>query len=384
MDPEPATVTGASKPRTEGGHPVSEEVVGSTQDIDETKVEAFAEQMLSVLNDAMLTLMTSIGHKTGLFDTMSDLPPSTSEEIASAAKLKERYVREWLGAMVVGDVVTYDPSGNTYRLPPEHAACLTRAAGPDNLANLAQLVAVLGNVEEGIVQSFRHGGGVPYSSFTRFQEVMAEDSAQVYGATLIGGTLPIVPGLVELLEGGITAADIGCGHGIAPNLMARSFPNSRFVGYDLSEEGIAAAGTQAELWGLDNVRFEVKDATRLEERDRYQLITAFDVIHDLAHPAEVLKNIYRALEPGGTFLMVDPAASSHLHENLEHPMGPFLYTVSTMHCMTVSLEQGGVGLGTAWGQQSARRMLAEAGFSEVEVEGVEGDFFNNYFIARKG
>jgi hypothetical protein len=199
MDPEPATVTGSSKPRTEGGHPVSEEVVGSTQDIDETKVEAFAEQMLSVLNDAMLTLMTSIGHKTGLFDTMSDLPPSTSEEIASAAKLKERYVREWLGAMVVGDVVTYDPSGNTYRLPPEHAACLTRASGPDNLANLAQLVAVLGNVEEGIVQSFRHGGGVPYSSFTRFQEVMAEDSAQVYGATLIGGTLPIVPGLVELL-----------------------------------------------------------------------------------------------------------------------------------------------------------------------------------------
>lgn len=108
------------------------------------------------------------------------------------------------------------------------------------------------------------------------------------------------------------------------------------------------------------------------------------MIHDLAHPAEVLQNIYRALKPGGIFLMVDPAASSHLHENLEHPMGPFLYTVSTMHCMTVSLEQGGVGLGTAWGEQSARRMLAEVGFSEVEVEQMEGDIFNNYFIARKG
>ena len=225
---------------------------------------------------------------------------------------------------------------------------------------------------------------MPYSAYTRFQEIKAEDSAQVYGATLIGGTLPIVPGLVERLEGGITGADIGCGQGIALNLMAQAFPNSRFVGYDLSEEGIAAARTKAELRGLDNVRFEVKDATTLEERDRYQLITAFDVIHDLAHPAEVLKKIYRALEPGGTFLMVDPAASSHLHENLEHPMGPFLYTVSTMHCMTVSLEQGGVGLGTAWGEQSARRMLAEAGFSEVEVEEVEGDIFNNYFIARKG
>ena len=203
-------------------------------------------------------------------------------------------------------------------------------------------------------------------------------------ATLIDGTLPIVPGLVERLEDGIAAADIGCGHGIVLNLMAQAFPNSGFVGYDLSDDAITAAGTEAELSELDNVRFEAKDATRLEERDHYQLITAFDLIHDLAHPAEVLQNIYRALESGGTFLMVDPAASSHLHENLEHPMGPFLYTVSTMHCMTVSLEQGSMGLGTAWGEQSARRMLAEAGFAEVEVEHVEGDIFNNYFIARKG
>jgi 2-polyprenyl-3-methyl-5-hydroxy-6-metoxy-1,4-benzoquinol methylase len=384
MDPEPDPVPDSGKPRTEGGHPVSEEALGSTQEIDEKKVEAFAEQMLGVLNDAMLALMTSVGHRTGLFDTLADLPPSTSEEIASAAQLNERYVREWLGAMFVGGVVTYDPSRKTYRLPPEHAACLTRAAGPANLANVAQFVALLGNVEEGIVRSFRNGGGVPYSAYTRFQEIKAEDSAQVFSETLIDGTLPIVPGLVERLEGGISAADIGCGHGIVLNLMAQAFPNSRFMGYDLSEEAIAAARTQAESWGLDNVRFEVNDATRFVERDRYQLITAFDVIHDLAHPAEVLKNTYRALEPGGIFLMVDPAASSHLHENLEHPMGPFLYTVSTMHCMTVSLEQGGVGLGTAWGEQSARRMLAEAGFAEIEVEDVEGDFFNSYFIARKG
>ena len=363
---------------------MSEEVLGSTQDIDEAKVEAFAEQMLGVLNDAMLALMISVGHQTGLFDTMADLLPSTSEEIASEAKLNERYVREWLGAMVVGGVVTYDPRKMTYRLPPEHAACLTRAAGPYNLASVAQFVASLGNVEERIVHSFRNGGGVPYSAYTRFQELKAEDSVQVYSATLIDGTLPIVPGLVERLKDGITGADIGCGQGIVLNLMARAFPNSRFVGYDLSEASIGAARTQAELWGLDNVRFEVNDATRFEEKDRFQFITAFDVIHDLAHPAEVLKNIYLALESGGTFLMVDPAASSHLHENLEHPMGPFLYTVSTMHCMTVSLEQGGVGLGTAWGEQSARRMLAEAGFSEVEVEDVEGDFFNSYFIARKG
>ena len=292
-------MAGVGNPSTEGGRPVAEEVLESTQGIDEAEVERFAEQMLGVLNDAMLALMTSIGHQTGLYDTMAGLPPSTSEEIASAAELQERYVREWLGAMVVGGVVIYDPSGKTYRLPPEHAACLTRAAGPNNLASVAQFVPLLGNVEEGIVRSFRHGGGVPYSAFTRFQDIKAEDSVQVFSATLIDGTLPLVPGLVERLEGGITAADIGCGQGITLNLMAEAFPNSRFVGYDLSEEAIAAAGTEAEKLGLDNVRFAVKDAARLEERDSYQLITAFDVIHDLAHPAQVLKNIYQALEPGG-------------------------------------------------------------------------------------
>jgi len=343
----------------------------------------FAGQMVGVLNDAMLALMTSIGHQTKLFDAMAELPPSTSERIASTANLDERYVREWLGAMVVGGVVDYDPVGKTYRLRPEHAACLTSAAGPDNFASLAQFVPLLGNVEGGIVESFRNGGGVPYSPYARFQELMAEDSAQVYGATLIETTLPLVPGLVERLGSGIAVADIGCGQGVALNLMARAYPNSRFVGYDISEEGIAAARAEAERTGLEYARFEVRDVTTLDERGYYQLITAFDVIHDLAHPAEVLSNIFNALGPGGTFLMVDIAASSHLHENAEHPLGPFLYTISTMHCMTVSLEQGGVGLGTVLGEQRARQMLAGAGFGDVDVQQVEGDILNNYYIARK-
>lgn len=291
-----------------------EETSGMAQELDEGKAEAFAGQMVGVLNDAMLALMTSIGHQTELFDTLAGLPPSTSEEIATAANLDERYVREWLGAMVVGGVVDYAPDGNTYRLPPEHAACLTRAAGPDNLASLAQFVPLLGNVEARIVESFRNGGGVSYSAYARFQELMAEDSAHVYGATLIETTLPVVPGLVERLESGITVADIGCGQGVAINLMAQAFPNSRFVGYDFSEEGIAAARAEAERMGLENARFEVRDVTTLDESERYGLITAFDVIHDLAHPAEVLGEIFNALVPGGTFLMVDIAASSHLHK----------------------------------------------------------------------
>ena len=352
-------------------------------EIDGAKAEEFAGKMVGVLNGGMLALMTSIGHQTGLFDTIANLPPSTSEEIASSANLNERYVREWLGAMVVGGIVEYDPEQATYHLPPEHAACLTRAAGPDNLATLAQYVPLLGNVEGGILESFRNGGGVPYSAYPRFQELQAEESAQVQDASLIEAILPLVPGLVEHLECAADVADIGCGQGHAVNLMAWAFPNSRFVGYDLSEEGIAAARAEAGRMGLENARFEARDVTAFDAGGRFDLITAFDVIHDLARPAEVLRSIFDALRPGGTFLMVDIAASSHLHENLGHPLGPALYAVSTMHCMTVSLEQGGVGLGTVWGEHKAREMLSEAGFGEVEVKQVEGDFFNNYYVAIK-
>ncbi|CAN5660035.1 class I SAM-dependent methyltransferase [soil metagenome] len=359
----------------------AEKKATTTQELDGARVEAFTERMMGVLNDAMLALMTSMGHQTGLFDTMAAMPPSTNEVIADAANLNERYTREWLGAMVVGGIVDHDPAKGTYFLPPEHASCLTRAAGPDNLASVAQFVPLLGNVEGGIIDSFRNGGGVPYSAYTRFQEIMAEDSSQVYGATLIEATLPLVPGLVERLRSGAEAVDVGCGHGVAVTLMAEAFPNSSFAGYDLSKEGIAAARSKAK--GLENARFEVRDVTAWDERERYQLVTAFDVIHDLAHPAQVLENIFRALRPSGTLLMADVAASSHLHENMEHPLGPFLYTVSTMHCMAVSLEQGGEGLGTVWGEQKATRMLEEAGFTTVEVRHVDGDILNNYFIATK-
>ena len=145
----------------------------STEEPDQNKAEKFAEKMLGVLNDGALVLMSSIGHRTGLFDAMAGLPPSTSEQIASAANVNERYVREWLAAMVTGGIVEYDPEGGTYRLPPEHAAFLTRAATPDNIAVTAQFIPVLASVEDRIVESFQKGGGVPYSAYTRFHEVMA-------------------------------------------------------------------------------------------------------------------------------------------------------------------------------------------------------------------
>jgi 2-polyprenyl-3-methyl-5-hydroxy-6-metoxy-1,4-benzoquinol methylase len=166
--------------------------------------------------------------------------------------------------------------------------------------------------------------------------------------------------------------------------MARTFPNSRFVGYDFSEEAIARARAEANEHGTTNVRFEVKDVAALDEKASYDLITTFDAVHDQAHPAAVLKGIANALKDDGVYLMQDIAGSSHVHNNMDHPTGPLMYAISTMHCMTVSLAQGGDGLGTMWGEEKAKEMLREAGFTKVEVKQLPHDIFNNYFIITKG
>ena len=348
-----------------------------------TAGEAFAGRMLGVLNDACLALMTSIGHRTGLFDAMADNPPATSAEIAARSGLNERYVREWLGAMTVGAVIDYDASSGRYHLPAEHAASLTRAAGPENLAGMMQFVGLLGGVESQVSECFRVGGGVPYSAFHEFHRLMAEDSAAVQDAALVDTIVPLVRGLTDQLRAGIDVADVGCGSGHAMNLLAQAFPASRFVGYDFAEEAIAAGRREAAAAGLENVRFEVRDVALLDETAAFDLITAFDAIHDQAKPAVVLANIADALRPDGTFLMVDIRASSNLEDNVEHPLATFLYTASTMHCMTVSLALDGDGLGTVWGEQLATEMLTAAGFASVEIAHVEADIANSYYIARK-
>ena len=355
----------------------------TTSAIDENKAKAFMFQTLGMINGAMLTLLMSIAHRTGLFDVMATLPPSTSEEIAAAARLNERYVREWLAAMSAGRIVEFDAANRTYRLPPEHAASLTRAAASGNLATIAQFVPLFGNVEDDLIESFRNGGGVPYSRYGRFQQLMAEESAKVVDSTLVDVTLPLISGLPQRLQDGIDVLDAGCGEGHAINVMSRAFPASRFTGYDFSQEGVAAGIDEAKESGLTNARFAVQDVARMNERAAFDLITAFDAIHDQAQPAAVLQNISNALRPGGVFLMVDIAASSDLADNLENPLAPLQYSVSTMHCMTVSLALGGAGLGTMWGEQLARSMLADAGFTTVDMQRVDGDIMNAYYIARK-
>jgi ubiquinone/menaquinone biosynthesis C-methylase UbiE len=353
---------------------------------DSAKAGAFAERLMNRLNDGGLCLMISIGHRTGLFDAMKDMPPSTSGEIAARCGLNERYVREWLGAMVTGRIVTVDPDSARFSLPPEHAASLTRAAGADNIAVFTQYIALLGGVEDDIVECFKKGGGVPYSRVPRFHEIMAEDSGQSVLFSLEGHILPLVPGLAQQLAEGIQMLDVGCGRGRIMNRLAEVYPRSRFTGIDLSIEAIQFAWGEAADKRLRNVEFIVSDLSNFDvkaEIEAFDFVTTFDAIHDQAKPLNVLKGIYRTLRSDGVYLMQDIKGSSHVHKNLDHPIAPFLYTVSCMGCMTVSLAQGGEGLGAMWGEEKTREYLQRAGFRSIEKHELAHDIQNNWYVVRK-
>ena len=352
---------------------------------DPERAEAFAGRMLDMLNSAALMVMVSVGHRTGLLDAVAAHGAGTSRELADAAGLDERYVREWLGAMTAGHIVELDPASGRYILPAEHAAWLTRAASPDNLAVEAQWITSLSNVEDDIVECFRSGGGVPYDRYPRFHEVMAEESAQTVLSVLFSHILPLVPGMSERLEDGTSLLDLGCGRGRALLLLAERFPASSFRGYDLSTDAVSFGREQAIARGLRNVTFEQRDLSTFDvdaEPEAFAFVTTFDAVHDQARPLALLKGIRRTIRPDGVYLMQDIQGSSHHHENVEHPGGPLLYMISCMHCMSVSLAQGGDGLGAMWGQEKARELLALAGFASVDVHLLEHDPFNAYFVVR--
>lgn len=348
-------------------------------------LDEFGVRFLNILNHGALAVMISIGHRTGLFAAMREAGPATSAEVAATAKLNERYVREWLGAMACGGIAICDETGSVFSLIPAAAEILGGSGETESLAYLAQYVAMMGFIEDKVVECFHRGGGVPYSAFPRFHEVMASDSKQTVVDPLFEHLLPLVPGISLALHNGIEVLDVGCGRGKALLKMAAQFPQSRFTGWDLSDEATRGAQAEADALGLKNLKLEVRDLSNFHEtapQAAFDFITAFDAIHDQARPDHVLAGIRRALKPDGVFLMQDIGASSNVAENTGHAIGTLLYSLSCTHCMTVSLAQGGLGVGAMWGEQMTREFLGNAGFRHVERHTLEHDIQNYYYIVK--
>lgn len=341
----------------------------------------FAERLFGSYTEAMLTLMIDLANRTGLFEAVAN-GPGTSAELADRAGLTERYARECLGALATGGIVGYDASTATYSLPPEHAACLV-GAGSGNLAPFSRIVALLARHVPEVERAFREGGGVPYERYRpEFTDVMDGMSRGFFDGQLLAGVLPLTGGLADRLAAGARVADVGCGTGHSTNLLAKAFPASTFVGYDINDEAIDRARLEALELGLGNVRFEVLDVAHLPS-GQLDAVFAFDAIHDQVAPAEVLDRIHAALAPGGVLAMLDIRASSDLARNLENPLAPFLYAISTLHCMTVSLAYDGAGLGAVWGEELAVEMLEGAGFVDIQVHEVPEDPIDSLYVAHK-
>jgi 2-polyprenyl-3-methyl-5-hydroxy-6-metoxy-1,4-benzoquinol methylase len=348
-----------------------------------TPEEQFLDRIAQVIDAGAVSVMLSVGHRLGLFDKLAKLPPSTSAQIAEAVTLSERYVREWLAVMVVAEVIVYDAVSETYRLPAEHAACLTQGAPLGNLAAYAQFVAMAGATQDRLLECFETGDGLSYQDYPCFHQIMAEDSGQTVVANIEDILAELVPEVTSRLEKGIDVLDAGCGAGRVLASLASRFQNSRFAGYDLCSEAIRMAEEAAYLKGVKNIDFQLVDLARWETNDEFDLITSFDAVHDTKNPQHLLDSIHCALRPNGVHLMQDIGGSAHLENNIDFPFAALLYTISTVHCVPVSLAQNGKGLGTMWGRETAQAMLQHAGFDAVEHHVLPHDPMNVWFVSRK-
>ena len=294
-----------------------------------------------------------------------------------------RYVREWLAILVTSSIVTMDKDKNTYFLP-RHSVSYFKSHA--NCLLYDMLFMMFTPVLPELQQCFKNGGGIPYSSYEEFHQVMGVFSKEGHDQTIIQKFLPSIEGMQEKLESGITYLDVGCGIGIPCILMAKQYPKSEFYGFDFSEKAINEARKEADHQGLKNAHFVLHDCAIFDSKyeEMFDFITAFDSIHDQARPAEALSGIYKMLKHGGIFSMVDVNSYSNPADNIGKHLSSLKYAISLLHCMPVSLFfDGGVGLGTCWGRELAVKMLKEAGFNETEERALEWNIFNVHYLSKK-
>ena len=355
--------------------------MSTQQAFDQEKMEAFVGKVLGDTTGLTVTLMTYLGDRLGLFKEMAKNGAVTSDDLATHAGISERYAREWLSAMACAGYVEYDPAATRFNLPLEHAPVLAEENGPAFFGGVhAMLVGMMGVLEK-LEQAFRDGKGVPQSAYANEMWCGLERFTNTWFENLLlQEWLPAVPDVEAKLNNGATmagvagVADVGCGNGRALIKLAQAYPQSRFVGYDNYEPAIEAATAKADEAGVsDRVSFKQLDVVS-GFPEQYDLITTFDVLHDMADPKGALRSIREAMKPEGTYLLLEINSSDKLEGNLG-PIGALFYSVSVLYCMTSSLAQEGAALGTCGlPEVKVKEFCEEAGFSNVNRLPVENPF----------
>lgn len=341
--------------------------------LDLEKARRIAQEVVGDAAGATHAALCYIGDRLGIFKAMMDSAALTVDQLAARTGLSPRYLREWLGAMVAAHYVDYDRGAQTYALGPEYAAALADEDSPFFVASYFQMAQAAMTIAPRVAEEFKRGGGVTQAEYPpSLFEAFERNSGTRYKHKLLRKWLPLMPQVVAALEAGGMMADIGCGGGRAAIMIAQAFAGARIVGLDLHRESIERARRLADKSGLsDRVSFEVGDGSQLGA-EQFDFISTFDVIHDAADPAALLRAIRRALKSDGTCLVQEINVSNELSENLS-PLGKMAYSISTLYCLTTSLARHGAGIGIAMGEPKARELAAGAGFSRFQRLPIKDD-----------
>ncbi|MEV0175900.1 methyltransferase domain-containing protein [Streptomyces sp. NPDC050803] len=342
--------------------------------MDEVKVEAFMEKALGDLSGTMAIGLCHLGDRLGLFKELAAHGPVGSRELADRLDLNERYVREWLRGLTAAGYLEEHQTG-LFAMPAEHAPALADESGPMFLGGVYQMMPAAFAPYERLYEAFRSGGGVRQRDYPDILwDGMSRFTGSWFESVMVDDWLSTFPHVVEKLEKGIEVADVGCGAGRALIVLAKAFPESRFLGFDNFPGQVERARENAERAGVaDRVAFETIDAAQ-GLPGRYDLVTTFDVIHDAAEPRRLLSAIRAAVRDDGDYLMLEVNCQDRPEDNVG-PIAAMLYGFSVFYCMTTSLANEGAALGTCGMPESVvRRLCAEAGFSDVARSTVEDPF----------
>jgi SAM-dependent methyltransferase len=332
---------------------------------DTERLNAFLGRMVGDLGAIATGALVVLGDRLGLYRAMRGGDKVSSTELARRTGTHERYVREWLAAQAAAGYVDYDDAANLFFLNPEQAAVFADEDSPAAMAGAFEVLSSFWLDEAKVAETFLHGRGLGWHDHSQCLFRGTERFFRPgYNANLVSAWLPALDGVVERLQrGGATVADVGCGHGSSTIVMARAFPDSRFVGFDYHPASIDRAREAAAAAGLANASFEVADAKSFP--GRYDLIAFFDCLHDMGDPVGAAAHVREALEPGGSWMIVEPFAHDRLRDNL-NPVGRIYYAGSTMVCTPCSLSQEvGLGLGAQAGELRLRQVVSAGGFSRM-------------------
>jgi 2-polyprenyl-3-methyl-5-hydroxy-6-metoxy-1,4-benzoquinol methylase len=310
--------------------------------------------------------LVAVGDTLGLYKALAKAGPMTPSELAKYTSTAERYIREWLLNQAASGYLTYEVETNRFGLPPEHAMALADEASPVFMIGGYRIVNDAFAMQARMVEAFRTGSGLPWGDHT--QELFdgtASFFGGAYKANLISSWIPSLDGVSAKLNDGAAVADVGCGHGASTLLMARAYPESTFVGFDLHRESIDRAVAAAKAAGLDDrVTFEVAAATDYPGKG-YDLVTFFDCLHDMGDPVGASAHALASLHADGALMVVEPYANDSVDDNL-NPVGRVYSAASTFICVPNSLcQEPARAMGAQAGEARLREVLSEAGYTRV-------------------